>query len=96
MHIICMTYAGRMPAPQLFSIFGLYDLAAHQLKRCLGTSNTCKSCTFKYKQGMPINKVKNITLIIVFIQSSKRGMRAIRQGLKVPDGYEVSSDPLLD
>jgi hypothetical protein len=31
MHIICMTYAGRMPAPQLFSIFGLYDLAAHQL-----------------------------------------------------------------
>jgi hypothetical protein len=26
-----MTYAGRMPAPQLFSIFGLYNLAAHQL-----------------------------------------------------------------
>jgi hypothetical protein len=31
MHLICIPYAGRMPAPQLFFIFGLYDLAAHQL-----------------------------------------------------------------
>jgi hypothetical protein len=53
MHIICMTYAGRMPAPQLFSIFGLYDLAAHQLTTNLDLILRAYQLLALPKVGMP-------------------------------------------